>query len=293
MNMNLLAQDWFVLFGVGAGIFGFMMMSSEKILTWLHEKSLGSRTYVLEKFEIMFIENSEKKVTITMLLLSFGLGFLVFLLMWPSIVTGFIFGSIVTAVGWQVPKILVDMVYEKRCKKFVAQMVDGLTIMSNGIRAGLSVTQSMERVTQNLGNPIKQEFDYCLSQIRLGLSVEEALNNLSQRIPQQDVQMFVMSINILNQTGGDLATTFATITETIRERQKILQKIDAMTAQGKTQGMIMAMVPLALFGVFAVIDPGYIRPLYTSTLGFIFIFIMIALVAIGGVVMRKVVTIKV
>jgi tight adherence protein B len=293
MNMNLLAQDWFVLIGVGAGIFGFMMMSSEKIISWLHDKSLGSRTYVLEKFEVMFIENSEKKVTITMLLLSFGLGFLVFLLMWPSIITGFIFGAIVTAVGWQVPKILVDMVYEKRCKKFVSQMVDGLTIMSNGIRAGLSVTQSMERVTQNLGNPIKQEFDYCLSQIRLGLSVEEALNNLAQRIPEQDVQMFVMSINILNQTGGDLATTFSTITETIRERQKILQKIDAMTAQGKTQGMIMAMVPLALFGVFAVIDPGYIRPLYTSTLGFIFIFIMLVLVAVGGVVMRKVVTIKV
>ena len=102
-----------------------------------------------------------------------------------------------------------------------------------------------------------------------------------------------MSVSILSQTGGDLAPTFETITETIRERQKILQKIDAMTAQGKTQGMIMSLVPVAIFVVFALVDPAYIRPLYTTFLGYIFIFIMLILIGIGGFVMRKVVTIKV
>lgn len=291
--MNLLAQDWFVLLGVGLGIFIFSMLGSEKILGWLHDKSLGSRKYVLERFELMFIENTEKRVTITMLLLSFGLGFLFFLLVWPNVGTGIFFGSVITVLGWQIPKVMVDTVYEKRCKKFVSQMVDGLTIMSNGVRSGLSVTQSIERVIANVGNPMKQEFEFVLSQVRLGLSVEEALENLAKRIPEQDVEMFVMSVSILSQTGGDLASTFETITETIRERQKILQKIDAMTAQGKTQGMIMSLVPVAIFVVFALVDPAYIRPLYTTFLGYIFIFIMLILIGIGGFVMRKVVTIKV
>lgn len=291
--MNLLAQDWFVLLGVGLGIFGFAMLMSDRIVNWLHEKSLGSRTYVLEKFELMFIENNEKKITITMLLLSFGLGFLVFLLVWPNLGTGIFLGGIVTLVGWQIPKYMVDFLYQKRCKLFVAQMVDGLTIISNGLRSGLSMTQSLERVTENIGNPMKQELEFVLSQIRIGLSLEEALENMAERIPEQDVEMFVMSVSILGQTGADMSTTFVTITDTIRERQKILQKIDAMTAQGKTQGVIMALVPVALFGLFAVMDPAYIRPLYTTFLGYIFMFAMIALVAIGGIMMRKVVTIKV
>lgn len=291
--MNLLAQDWFVLLGVGAGIFGFSMLMSDRILSWLHDKSLGSRTYVLEKFELMFVENNEKKVTITMLLLSFGLGFLIFLLMWPNLWSGLIFGGIVTLVGWQIPKYLVDMIYERRCKLFVAQMVDGLTIISNGLRSGLSMTQSLERVTMNVGNPMKQEIDFVLSQVRIGLTVEEALENMSERIPEQDVQMFTMAVSILGQTGADMASTFVTITDTIRERQKILQKIDAMTAQGKTQAVIMSLVPVALFAIFAVVDPAYVRPLYTTFLGYVFLFAMLALMAIGGIVMRKVVTIKV
>ena len=84
-------------------------------------------------------------------------------------------------------------------------MVDGMTIMANGISSGLSVPQSMERVVDNLGTPISQEFGLVLSQIRLGKSVEEALLDLGERIPRPDVQMFVTAVNILKETGGNLA----------------------------------------------------------------------------------------
>lgn len=291
--MSLALGDWLVILGVGASVFVLSLLWSERILAFLHQKSLGSRDIIIKRMESMFIETSEKQLTYLMLLLSFGLGFIVFLFLWPSVFFSLFMGAIVTVVGWQIPKWGIEALYQKRCAQFVSQMVDGLTIMSNGIRSGLSITQSMERVVESMPNPISQEFELALSKVRLGVSVEEALNDLAQRIPEPDVQMFVMAINILKETGGDLASTFTTITETIRERQKLHQKIDALTAQGKMQGIIMAIIPFVLLVVFSVIDPNFIGPLFSTTLGRIFILIMLALQITGGIFIRKVVTIKV
>jgi tight adherence protein B len=165
--------------------------------------------------------------------------------------------------------------------------------MANGVKSGLSVTQSMERVVENLGHPISQEFSLVLSQIRLGRSVEEALIAMGERVPRPDVQMLVTSINILKETGGNLAETFATICMTIRERQKIEKKIQAMTAQGLMQGIIITLVPIALLIVFSLVNPGYIKPLFNTTFGLILLFLMFTLQIIGGVTIRKIVKIKV
>tara|TARA_B100001248_G_C27395630_1_gene465350 strand:+ start:364 stop:1242 length:879 start_codon:yes stop_codon:yes gene_type:complete len=291
--MSILNSTWFIVIGVGVSIFTLSMLWSDKIIAFLHERSLGSRDEILTKLNNMFIETSEKKLTYTMLSLSFGLGLLMFLLFWPSIIAGLIFGAGITAIGWQIPKWLTNYLYEKRCSRFVMQMVDGLTIMSNGIKSGLSITQSMERVVESMPNPLSQEFELVLSKIRLGVSIEEALNDLADRIPEADVQMFVMSVNILKETGGDLASTFTTITETIRERQKLYQKVDAMTAQGKMQGIIMACVPFVLLMVFLAIDPNFVAPLFGTTLGLILLIIMVGLQITGGYFIRKIVTIKV
>jgi tight adherence protein B len=291
--MSFLGNDFIFIVLMGLCIFVASFFFSERILNYLYEKSLGSRQYVLDKLELMFVETNPKKVTLTMLCLSFGIGFLVFIAVFPNLIAGFLLGSLVTIAGWQLPKYLVDYLFEKRCTKLVDQMVDGLTIMSNGIRAGLGITQSMERVVDNMPSPIRQEFGLVLSQIKLGLSVEEALSNLGNRIPVADVQMFVTAINILKETGGNLAETFTTMVETLRERQKIHKKIEALTAQGVTQGVIITMVPFILLLVFAVVDPGFVKPLFTTTLGVIFLILMLGLQIIGGLMIRKIVKIKV
>lgn len=291
--MSLLGNDFIFIILMGLVVFVAGFFFSDRILNFLYEKSLGSRQYVLDKLEMMFVETNTTKVTVTMLLMSFGLGFLVFIAVFPNLIAGFILGSLVTMVGWQIPKYLVDYLFEKRCSKLVDQLVDGLTIMSNGIKAGLGITQSMERVVENMPSPIKQEFGLVLSQIKLGLSVEEALSNFGNRVPVADVQMFVTAINILKETGGNLAETFATMVDSLRERQKIHKKIEALTAQGVTQGIIITMVPFILLIVFAVVDPSFVKPLFTTTMGIIFLIIMITLQVIGGLMIRKIVKIKV
>lgn len=257
------------------------------------KNTLGNRDEMLKYLDMMHVQADPVRILIIHLLATAGLGAVFFLLLWPHTTLGLIVFVATTIGMWKIPLLYVKRQWEKRCGSFVNQMVDGLTIMANGIKAGLSVTQSMDRVVENMPNPISQEFRLALSQIRIGRSVEEALLDLGERIPKPDVQMFVTAINILKETGGNLAETFQTIVVTIRERQKVEKKIEAMTAQGIMQGLIVSMVPIGLIALFYFIDPGYISPMFTSTLGIILLLVMFVLIIIGGLAIRRVVTIKV
>ncbi len=241
----------------------------------------------------MVIDTDKKKVTHAMIAASFGPALLVFLLVWPNVIIGLLFGGVLCVLGWTAPRFIMNHLWEKRCSRLTNQMVDGMTIMSNGIKAGQSLTQSMERVVENMNGPLPQEFSLVLNKVRLGMSVEDALNEFGERIPRQDVQMFVTAVVILKETGGNLAETFQTITTTVRERQKVEKKIEALTAQGNMQAVIITLVPLLLLGVFLVLDPPYVMPLFTKPLGWVALALMLTLQGIGLIVMKKIVTIKV
>ncbi len=291
--MSLFTQDWFVIPAVSILVFVIAYLWSERVIQWLHNRSLGQREEVLRLLELMFVETDVKRVTLMMTVSSFGLGALVFVALWPSLIAGVIVGSAITIAMWSVPKLVIQSLWEKRCGQFVEQMVDGMTLMANGVKAGLSVQQCMERIQENLPNPISQEFGLVLSQMRLGRGMADALNELGTRIPRPDVQMFVTSVNILSETGGNMAETFQTITFTIRERQKIEKKIEALTAQGVTQGIIITLIPFGLLAVFYLVDPAYVQPLFTTTLGIIALLAMLGLQIIGGLAIKKIVKIQV
>lgn len=289
----LLGSDWFVIPGVAICVFALVYNTNEKIIAFVTKRTVGVREELLTLLDKMMLESNPKKVTWLLGLMSGGLGLVFFLVLWPNVIFGFILGSVVALVGLQLPKFYFRSMWEKRCNRIVAQMVDGMTIMSNGIQAGLSVTQSMERVIENVGGPLGQEFKLVLNKIRLGMSVEAALNELGERIPRQDITMFVTAVNILKETGGNLAETFSTIVQVVRERQKVEKKIEAMTAQGIMQGIIISCIPFAILGIFLVIDPAYVMPLFTKPLGWFFLLLMVGLIAMGGFLIKKLVTIKV
>ena len=290
---DIFSNSYFIIPVVGACVFVVFYLLSGRIISSLQEKSQRQNEIIFDLMDKMFFDFSKKKITLILLLVRFGLGLIFFLLLWPHVFLGLFVGGLVTLAGWYLPKALIGFAWNKRCTYLTNQMVDGLTIMANGIKSGLSITQSMERVTINMKGALAQEFSLILNKVRLGLSVEEALNEFGDRIPKQDVQMFVVAINILKETGGNLGETFDVMTLTIRERQKIEKKIEAMTAQGIMQGVIITLVPFILLIVFLVIDPNYVMPLFTQPLGWVALFIMLGLQVIGGILMKKIVTIKV
>lgn len=290
---SLFQNPLFVYPAIAFTVFGIAYLNSERIINWFYSRTLGQREELYRLLDSLYVETDRKKLTISLYLLSFGLGLLVFLAVWPNIFIGVILAVAISLAGWSIPRTVLKSMWEGRCNRLVNQMVDGMTIMANGIKAGLSVNQSMERVVQNMSGPLPQEFSLVLNKIRLGLSVEDALNEFGERIPRPDVQMFVTSVNILKETGGNLAETFQTIVLTVRERQKIEKRIEAMTAQGMMQAVIITLVPFILLVVFLLVDPTFVMPLFTRPLGWLALFIMLGLQVIGGVMMKKIVTIRV
>jgi len=266
---------------------------SDKIIEWFYNRSIGQKDQISKHLELMFVDVNDKHLTWALVSISVGLGLIFVILFWPNLIAGGIVGTIFMMIGWTLPKYLFENLYQRRCNQFVNQMVDATTILANGVRAGLSVTQAMDRVARNLSNPISQEFRLVLSQNQLGRPIEECLNELAERVPRADVQMFVTSVNILKETGGNMAETFQTINSTIRERQKIEKKIEALTAQGLMQGIIISMVPFALLILFYFADPNYVRPMFTTALGWAFLALVLILQVIGGLMIKKIITIKV
>ncbi len=290
---EIFGKSWVTLPLFGLAVFVSALFGSPIIYNYMAKKTLESKAEIERLFDLMDTEVEDKKLLITLLLLSYGLGFMVFLLLWPNIQLGFLLGVIAVFVGLKAPVIYIKSLYEKRCSRVVEQMVDGMTIMANSVKAGLGVTQGMERVAQNIKGPLSQEFNSALARIRLGMTVEDSLNIFADRVPRQDVQMLVTAINILRETGGNLGETFETINMVVRERQKVEKKIEAMTAQGTMQGIIISAVPFLLLGIFKVMDPKFIEPLFTTTPGMLALLGVFVLVVIGGVVIKKIVTIKV
>ena len=290
---SFLFNEWFLIPAVSICVFLIVYGFADKSIAFLHKRSLGQRAEVMRILKLMSVEVDQKQVTIAILMLSFGLGALFFILFWPNVIMGLFFGATITVAGWSLPLLIVKALYERRCNAFTDQMVDALTIMANGIKSGSNATTSMARVVDIMGNPLSQEFNQVLLQNQVGQKFGDALNDLGERIPRPDVQMFVTAINILEETGGNLGETFETIVTTIRERQKVEKKIQALTAQGLMQGLIVTMIPFILAMVFFVIDPGYIKPMFTTTLGLVLLVAMLGLQIIGGVLIKKIVTIKV
>jgi tight adherence protein B len=278
---------------ISAGIFIAALVWGKRFLEWLRFQSIGTRDYVVERLQMMFIEIDPQKVLYGQLLLSFGLGFVAFVALIPSWVPAFFSALILTAVGWKVPKPIVNWLYKRRVEKFVLQMIDGLNLMSNGLKSGLSVVQALNLVVQEMPNPIQQEFNLVLSENKLGVSLEESFNNLAKRIQSDDVEMFVTAVNILKETGGNLAETFDTITTTLRERIKVEKKIQAMTAQGFYQGMIIMAIPPGLGLMLFQSDPETMMPLFTTFLGWMVLLGVLVLEVVGFILIMRIVKIEV
>ncbi len=268
---------WIGLLALGIAVFLFSYHQNKRLLDWLKFQSIGTRDYIVERLQLMFIEIPTSQILMGQFALAGGMGLGAFVICLPNLFPAFMFGGLMTVIGWKAPKPIVDFLYRRRVRKFVNQMIDGLSLMANGMKSGLSIVQSLSLVTQELPDPIRQEFNLVLNQNKLGVPLEEAFTNLSKRVESDDVEMFVTSINILKETGGNLAETFDTIVVTMRERIKVENKIDALTMQGRTQGFFLCAVPPALLIIFMQIDPEFMRPLVTTTIGMFILGIIFAM----------------
>jgi tight adherence protein B len=263
-----------------------------------YEKIWGKLSFVRDQAVIasrdLFMEVSPERMTRLHVMVSGGLAVLVLFLTWPHLVVGVPFAIGAFYLGWFLPAQYLKLIAKpSRMKKFSAQMVDGLTLMANGMKAGLELQQALQIVVNEMPDPIRQEFAQVLQEIRYGKAADEAFENLGRRMDSEDVRIFVTSVVILRETGGNINETFQNIAKTIRERLKLQNKISAMTAQGMTSAVIVGALPWVMAMILYSIDPEQMKPLFTTALGFVILALVLLLEGIGFFVILKIVRIKV
>lgn len=280
---------------VGIVTFLFCFKYSVGIFKWVEDQTFGTRSYIMEQLELLFIEFDETKLTYILLGASVGTGVLTFFIVGVGVnwTLGFMVGGLFSFLGFKLPKPIINHMVQKRMKAYSLQMVDGLQLLANGLRAGLSVPQSLGMVVDELPPPLSQEFNMILQQNRIGVPLDECFEGLTKRMPTEDNDMFVASVNILRETGGNLAETFDTIVDVIRERVRLQQKIDTYVAQGMFQGYTIFAMPWLLGAVYTISDPASMMPLFTQPIGIIMLILAVGLDFVGLWVIMKIVKIKV
>ena len=181
----------------------------------------------------------------------------------------------------------------KRREAFNQQLPQALATMSNALRAGFSISQAFDSVVEQGEKPMSEEFEILQQQLKIGMSFEDALESMSQRVGSDDLTLVTTAILIARKTGGNVTEIFDKISETIRGRMRIERKVKSLTAQGRLQGIIVSAMPLFLGLVMTLIKPKMMIPFLTSATGVLSVLAMMALITVGWLMIRKIIKIDV
>ncbi len=206
-------------------------------------------------------------------------------------------------IGFQIPKMYLNSTAKKRINNFDNQLSDTLNLWVNSLRSGYSVLQGMEAIATELPPPVSREFERVVQEVRLGLGMEEALNNMYNRVPSEDLDLVITAVNIQREVGGNLAEILDTISYTIRERVRIKGEVRTLTAQGRISGWVVGLLPLALAGLLYMINRPYMTQLWAKDkpwllpgyvpCGWAVIGISAFMMLMGIIAINKIVTIEV
>lgn len=182
---------------------------------------------------------------------------------------------------------------QRRLTKFQEQLPDALDMIARALKAGHALTGGFQMVAQEFGEPIKKEFSKVVDEINFGVSYDDALRNLSDRIDSTDLRFFGMSVIIQRQTGGNLAEILENISSLIRERMKLMGRIRVLSAEGKMSAIVLVVLPFVIVFGMAMINPKYLPTLLNDPIGNILMAVSLGMMVAGILVMKKMITIKV
>jgi len=219
------------------------------------------------------------------------IGIIIFFIL--TISFNIIFGIVGLIVILKLPKKIEKYKREKYIEKFNLQLIDGLTLIANSLKSGASFIQAVEVMVDEFKAPISEKFKEFLMETRMGISIKEALNNLSVKIKSDELKIAVTAINIARETGGNLSEILLHISDTIRERERIKGKISALTSQGKMSGFVIGSLPIGLAVILYFIDPIMMSPLFKTFIGQIVILIVVIMEFVGFKWINKIINIKI
>jgi tight adherence protein B len=196
-------------------------------------------------------------------------------------------------VGFILPYSVVSYKRNKRFEKFEELFPEAIDTLARAVRAGHAFTTALEMITDEVSEPVSGEFRQLYEEQKFGMPVRDALMNLTERVPLVDVKFFVTAVMLQRETGGNLAEILDNLSYVIRERFKIQRQVRVYTAQGRlTMALLMGMPPI-IVTVMLVLNPMFIKPLFSDPIGHTLLVAGITLQTVGYFVIRKIIKIQV
>jgi tight adherence protein B len=217
-----------------------------------------------------------------------AIGFVVAAISW-----GLTAGLAIGVVAGGVPLIYLRQLGVRRAKAFSDQLPEVLTLLVGALRAGQGLTQALRTIAEQVQSPARDEFGRVLRSVELGISVEQALNNMAGHFDLTDVDMLVTAINVQYQAGGNLAQTLEIIGETIRDRIRLKRQLRTLTAQQRITGYVLTVLPLGVAALMGLSNPDYMALLFAP--GWVRLLPMAAAVmmVVGFLIIRRILDIEV
>lgn len=207
----------------------------------------------------------------------------------PRIATPLI--AIIAGVG--LPKLVLRYLAKRRKKAFTENFADSLDIIVRGIRSGLPLGECLNIIAKEAPEPVRTEFRLITDGIRLGMTLNEALQRALTRMPTVEVKFFTIVLTIQQQTGGNLAETLSNLSSILRQRKKMQGKVQALSSEAKSSAMIIGSLPFLITGALLLVQPDYIAMLFNTEMGNIMLAGILLWMGLGIAIMKKMVSFEI
>jgi tight adherence protein B len=191
------------------------------------------------------------------------------------------------------PGMLYRHLRKRRLAAFELSLPDSLSQLAGSMKAGATFIGSLETMVDETRGPIHQEFNVFLQELRLGVSTENAMENLTARMPSENLRLMTAATLIAKDLGGNLAEVYGRLADTLRQKMSMEAKIAALTSQGRMQGWVVGLLPFGIMLILQQMEPESMQYLTNGLLGWIFLSFVIVMELFGLLMIRKIVSIEV
>jgi tight adherence protein B len=197
------------------------------------------------------------------------------------------------AVGYLLPRKYLKRRIAKRNEKFLNLFPDTVDMIVRSVKSGHPLNTAMRMISENMENPVREEFKQVVDEVSYGRTLPEALNRLANRIGEQDLNFFVVVLSVQQETGGSLAEVLSNLSGIIRKRRQLRLKVKALTSEGRATSYVLGSLPVLEFGALYYVTPDYIGVLFKSMAGEIMVAIAAALILMAMWIVRLMVNIDI
>lgn len=220
-------------------------------------------------------------------------GLIAFMIMVYAAGQSLLLSGLVGAVFAAVPLVYVNYQRSGRLGKFERQLPEALDLMTRALRSGHAFSSALQMVGEEMAEPIAGEFRIVHDEVNFGVALQQALTNMSERLPLTDLRYFIVSVLIQRESGGNLTEVLGNLSRLIRERLKLLAKVKVLSSEGRLSAWILGIMPFALAGAMYLGNPEFMSPLWKDPIGISIIKYMLILMAFGAFVLSRIIKIRV